>query len=212
MHSEYDFLSPYLRRLRRIAPVLAASGAVLAGAVSMALVVGLPLLPRSNMEATVTPVKNSPAADPSLNTPQQAADTAAETTAGSVGAALGAGSDSENRSTTANVFVETATSLEKTSVPKGALSRLKLDESTPEPPGAQSGLSPAQPSRDPVVSSVKLPSGPAAQSAGPRLTAGRAKAESPANAAKRAPDRNTPEPQRARPEPFSIQEFLASRP
>jgi len=211
MHSEYDFLSPYLRRLRRIAPVLAASGAVLAGAVSMALVVGLPLL-RSNMEATVTPVKNSPAADPSLNTPQQAADTAAEITAGSVGAALGAGSDSENRSTAANVGVETATPLEKTSVPKGALSRLKLDESTPEPPGAQSGLSPAQPSRDPVVSSVKLPSGPAAQSAGPRLTAGRAKAESPANAAKRAPDRNTPEPQRARPEPFSIQEFLASHP
>src|SRR5215216_2108248 len=107
MHSEYDFLSPYLRRLRRIAPVLAASGAVLAGAVSMALVVGLPLLPRSYMEATVTLLKNSPAADPSLNTPQQAADTAA--TAGSVGAALEAGSDSENRSTAANVFVETAT-------------------------------------------------------------------------------------------------------
>src|SRR5215211_6042851 len=103
-----------------------------------------------------------------------------------------------------------AAPLEKTSVPKGALSRLKLDESTPGPPGAQSGLSPAQPSRDPVVSSVKLSSGPAAQAAGPRLTAARAKAESPANAAKRAPDRNTPEPQRARPEPFSIQEFLAS--
>jgi hypothetical protein len=209
MHSEYDFLATYLRRLRRIAPILAASGAVLAGAVSMALVVGLPLLPRSSMEATVSLFKNSPAADHSLNIPQEPPATAAETTAGSVGAALGAESDSENPSAAANTFVETPTSLQKTSLPKGAL---KLNESTPERPRSQSVLSKGQPPRDPVISSVKLPSGAAAQSAGPRSTAGRSKAELPANAAKRVPDRNTPAPERARPEPFSIQEFLASRP
>jgi hypothetical protein len=212
MHSEYDFLSTYLRRLRRIAPVLAASGAVLAGAVSMALVVGLPLLPRSSMEATVGLFRNSPAADRSLNIPQIPADTAAETTAGSVGATLGAESDSENPSATANMSVETATSLQKTSLPKGALSSSKLDESTPERRRSQSVFSKGQPPRDPVISSVKLPSGAAAQSVGPRLTAGRSKAELPANAAKRVPERNTPALERARPEPFSIQEFLASRP
>jgi len=210
MHSEYDFLAPYLRRLRRIGLVLAVSGAVLAGVVSMALVVGLPLLPRGNMDATIGLVKNSPATDPSLNPPQEAADTAPQIRAGSTGAVPGAGTDNENPSTAANVSVETATPLEKTP-PKGGLSRLKLDESTPERPGSQSVLSPAQPPRDPVVSSVKLPPGPS-QSAGPRLTAGRSKAELPANAAKRAPDRNTPERERARPEPFSIQEFLASHP
>jgi len=212
MDSEYDFLSPYLRRLRRIASVLAVGGAVLAGVVSMALVVGLPLLPRSNMDAAISLFKNSPVTAPSLNTPQEAANTAAPMPAGSVGAVPGAGSDSDNPPTVANVSVETATSLEKTPLPQGGLSRLKLDESTPERAGSQSVLSPAQPSRDPVVSSVKLPSGPSPQSAGPRLTAGRPKAELPANAAKRAPDRTTPEPARARPEPFSIQEFLASHP
>jgi len=212
MHSEYDFLSPYLRRLRRIASVLAVSGAVLAGVVSMALVVGLPLLPRGNMDATISLFKSSPVTAPSLNTPQEAADTAEQMRAGSVGAVLGAGSDSENPSTAANASVETATSLEKTPLPKGGPSRLKLDQSTPERPGSQSVLSPARPSRDPVVSSVKLPSGPSPQSAGPRSTPGRSKAELPANAAKRAPDRTPPERERARPEPFSIQEFLASHP
>jgi hypothetical protein len=207
MHSEYDFLSVYLRRLRRIAPVLAAIGAVLAGAVSMTWVVGLPLLPRTNTEATV---KNSPAADHSLNVPQKAPDTPTETTAGIAGATPGARSDSENPPMAANGPVETPPALEQASLPKDVLSPSKVDEPAPERPGSQSVLRAAQPSRDPVVSSAKVRSGPAAQSAGPRLAAGRSKAEIPANAAKRVPDRNAPEPLRARPEPFSMQEFLAS--
>jgi hypothetical protein len=209
MHSEYDFLSTYLRRLKRIAPVLAAGGAVVAGAVSMVLVVGLPLMPHTNVEATV---KNSPAADHSLNIPQKSPDTVTETTAGIAGATPDPRSDSEHPPKAANGPVETAPSLEQASLPQDVLSPLKVGEPAPERPGSQSVLRAAQPSRDPVVSSAKLRSGPAAQSAGPRLAAGRSKAEIPANAAKRAPDRSTPEPLRARPEPFSMQEFLASHP
>jgi hypothetical protein len=173
----------------------------------MALVIGLPLQPRSNVETTVSPAKNSPAGGPSQKTPQKAADTAVETRAGGVGAALVAGNDNGNQSTAANAFFQSPTSLEETSLPKTALSRLKLDESAhalsaPVP-------SPVQPSTAAAVSSVKLPSGAMTQ---PRLSARRSRAETAANAAKRMPDRSTPEPDRVRPEPFSIQEFLASHP
>jgi hypothetical protein len=207
MHSEYDFLFLYSRRLGRIARVLAVAGAVLAGAVSTALVIGLPLQPRSNVETTASPAKSSPAGGPSQKTLQEAAGTAVEKRAGGVRAALVARNDNENQSTAANAVFQTPTSLEETSLPKTALSHLKLDESAHELSGPV--LFPVQPSTTAAVSSVKLPSAAATQ---PRFGARRSKAEMSANAAKRTPDRSTPEPDRVRPEPYSIQEFLASRP
>jgi hypothetical protein len=207
MHSEYDFLSPYSRRLRRIARVLAGASAVLAGAVAMALVIGLPLQPLSNVETTVSPAKSSPAGVPSQKTPQEAAGTAGEIRAGGVRAASVAGNSNENQSTAANAVFQTPTSLEEASPPKTALSRLKLDESAHELSGPV--LPPVQPSTTAAVSSVRLPSGAATQA---RLSARRSRAEMAANAAKQMPARSTPEPDQVRPEPYSIKEFLASRP
>jgi len=88
MHSEYDFLSTYSRRLRRTAILLMGAGAVLAGAFSMALTIALPLQPRSNVEmeraTTASPAKSSPAAAPSQKAAQTTDHRAAKTTTGNV--------------------------------------------------------------------------------------------------------------------------------
>jgi len=173
----------------------------------MALVIALPLQPRANVETMVSPAKTWLAGGPLQKTPQKAADAAVETRAGGVSVALVAGNDNGNQSTAANALFQTPTSLEKTSPPKTALSRLELGEpahelSAPVP-------SPGQPSTTAAVSSVRVPSGATTQ---PRLSARRSRPETAANAAKRTPDRTTPEPDRVRPEPFSIREFLASHP
>jgi hypothetical protein len=71
MPSEYDFLFPYSRRLRRAGSALMAAGAFLAGAVCMAVVIALPLwsIGKDDTTASVnteqaapkTPVAGSPA-------------------------------------------------------------------------------------------------------------------------------------------------------
>src|SRR5215467_10659672 len=82
MRSEYDFLLTFSQRLRRAAKISAVAGAVLAGAVSTALVIGVPLQLRSSIETTVSAATNSPAADPSQKPLKEAADAAVETTGG----------------------------------------------------------------------------------------------------------------------------------
>src|SRR5215211_350855 len=84
MHSEYDFMSTCSRRLRRTATFLMGAAAVLAGACSMALIIALPLQPRSNAEmeraSPVSPAKSPSAAASSQKLAQPTGDTAAKTT------------------------------------------------------------------------------------------------------------------------------------
>src|SRR4051812_24016161 len=124
MHSEYDFLFPHSRWLKRIGRVLAGAGAVLVGAVSMALVIGLPLQSRSNVD-TVSSAESPVARGSSQKTPQEASDTAVKTGANSVRTALVALNNKVNQSTAADA--QTPTSLKKTSPRKTALAHLKLD-------------------------------------------------------------------------------------
>jgi len=211
MRSEYDFLLTFSQRLRRAAKISAVAGAVLAGAVSTALVIGVPLQLRSSIETTVSAATNSPAADPSQKPLKEAADAAVETTGGvkTALARLSARNDGENQST-ASVSAPTPASSEKTLPPGATVSRLTLAEPAPARSDPAPVLSPAQPSREAAVSSVRLPPGPVAQSPGPGPTVARARAERSASAAPRMPDRATPPPGPVRPEPFSIQEFLAA--
>jgi hypothetical protein len=202
MHSEYDFLAPYSRRLRRTAIILAGAGAVLAGAVSMALIVALPLQPRSSLESTASSGESSPAGGLTQESAQRAADMTVETATGRVTL----GSDRGNPSTAGKA----QSSLEKTSLPKAATSRLTLDEAAVGRSGAPPVPSPVQPPTDASVSSVN-PSG-AARLAGSKLDASRSRAEKPTAPAKRMPESSPPQQQQVRPEPFSMQEFLASHP
>src|SRR5262249_47054717 len=149
---------------KRIGKVLAGAGAVLVGAVAMALVIGLPLQFRSNVQATVSSAESSPAGAPSQKTPQEAADTTGETRAGGVRAVLVALKSNDNPSTPANGLSQTPTSLKKTSPPKTALSHLKLDAPASAP--SNPVPAPVQPSTAAAVSSVKLPSGSATQPIG----------------------------------------------
>src|SRR5262249_17652919 len=158
MHSEYDFLFPHWRRLKQIGRILAGAGAVLVGAVAMALVIGLPLQSRSNVQPTVSSAESSPAGGSSQKTPQTAADTAVGIKAGGVRAAVLALSNSENQSAAANAPSQTPTSLKEKSRPKTALSRLEL-ASAYEPPAPVP--SPTQPSTTAAVPPFKLPSGSA---------------------------------------------------
>jgi hypothetical protein len=211
MASEYDFLSPYSRRLRRTAVFLAGLGVVLAGAVSTALIVAVPLQPRSNSDLTFS----APVAGPSQDGVQPAAKADAKTTTGDVRAARVAEKaplpTPEADSTVATAAIGILTSSGNISLSKSALSHLKLDESAP----AESDLMPlssrVQPLTDAPVSPAKLPPGAAAEPPGTRLGAGRSRPEKPTTSAARTRDNVTPEPQRVRPEPFSVQEFLASR-
>jgi hypothetical protein len=56
MPSEYDFLLPYSRRLRRTGAVVMGAGAFLAGVACMATIIALPLRPHPTGEKQVTPV------------------------------------------------------------------------------------------------------------------------------------------------------------
>jgi hypothetical protein len=69
----------------------------------------------------------------------------------------------------------------------------------------------AQPPTDIPVSHAKPPHGAAAEPPGARLGTGGSRPEKPATSAARTRDNVAPESQRVRPEPFSVQEFLASR-
>ena len=51
MPSEYDFLLPYSRRLRRLGAIGMGVGAFLAGAVCMAAIIALPLRPHGGGES-----------------------------------------------------------------------------------------------------------------------------------------------------------------
>ena len=240
MHSEYDFLFSHSRRLRRIGRVLAAAGAVLVGAAAMALVIGLPLQSRSGVQTTVSSAESSPGRGSSQTTAPKAADTAVETRASGVRAAVVA--LNENQATAANAPPQTPTSPKKASPRKTALASLNLDGVASEPSGPVP--SPVQPATTASVPSLKLPSGSVTQPTGvptqraatatqpagaatqptaaatqstgaatqPRSVVRRPKTETAANAPQPMPDRIAPEPGRVRPEPFSIKEFLASHP
>src|SRR5262245_15585219 len=161
MHSEYDFLFSHSRRLRRIGRVLAAAGAVLVGAAAMALVIGLPLQSRSNVQ-TASSAESSPARGPSQVTPPKAAETAVETRASGVRAVLVALNN--NESTAANAASQTPTSLKKPSPRKTALASLNLDGVASEPSGPVPA--PVQPATTASVPSLKLPSGSVTQPTG----------------------------------------------
>jgi hypothetical protein len=234
MHSEYDFLFSHSRRLRRIGRVLAAAGAVLVGAAAMALVIGLPLQSRSGVQTTVSSAESSLGRGSSQMTAPKAADTAVETRASGVRAAVVA--LNENQAAAANAPSQTPTALKEKSRPKTGLSRLEL-ASAYEPSGPAPAPAPAQPATTASVPSLKLPSGSVTQPTGvptqpaatatqpavaatqptgaatqPRSVVRRPKTETAANAPQPMPDRIAPEPGRVRPEPFSIKEFLASHP
>jgi hypothetical protein len=206
MASEYDFISPYYRRPRRRTGVLAGLGAVLAGAAATALIVAVPLQPRSNSDVTF----GAPVAGRAQDGVQPAAADAATT--GDVGAARVAGRAplpvAEAASKVAAPARAMLTSSGNTTLSRSALSYLRLAEAAP---AASDPAPPAQPLTDAPVSQARPPSGAAAEPPRARLGAGRSRPEKPATTAARTRDNVPAEPQPVRPEPFSVQEFFASR-
>jgi hypothetical protein len=209
MASEYDFLLPYSRRLRRTAAYLAGLGAVLAGAVSTALIVAVPLQPRSNSDLTF----GAPVAGRSQDDVRPAAKADTTTPTGDVGAARVAEEAQlptrEADPAVATPAIAVSPSSRNIALSKPALSHLKLDESAPAASDAMPPSSRVQPPTD-AASHAKLPPAAAAPP-GARLGTGRSRTEQPTTSAARTRDNVTPEPQRVRPEPFSVQEFFASR-
>jgi hypothetical protein len=81
MPSEYDFLSPYSRRLRRIGLAIVGLGAFLTGAAAMAAIVALPLFPLDGREA-VTPAPADAGASQASDKTVAATPVQADKTAG----------------------------------------------------------------------------------------------------------------------------------
>jgi hypothetical protein len=76
MSSEYGFVSTHSRRMRRVVRILLSGSAVLAGGVAMALIVALPLQPRSDAKPMIGHAETStPAATPSQKGGQQVTGT-----------------------------------------------------------------------------------------------------------------------------------------
>jgi hypothetical protein len=206
MPSEYDFLSTYSRRLRRTATLLIGAGAVLAGAVSMALVIALPLQPRSNAETTVRPAKSAPVAGPSQEGAQPVTDTAVNTATGNF--------ETQNSAQprAAGVAINDASNPQTADAPTLPLPQSirdrtpsetkKTNEPTP-PTERENGSTATRGHREKTVATTPERSATSADRRQPR-------AERPAGAAKRTVDRDTTEQKPVRPEPFSIQEFFAS--
>ena len=75
MPSEYDFLLPYSRRLRRAGAMAMGVGAFLAGAGCMAAIIALPLRPHGGSESSGTiaaaqqPQQGAPGAPPAQSAP-----------------------------------------------------------------------------------------------------------------------------------------------
>jgi hypothetical protein len=193
MSSEYDFLFPYSRGLRRAARILAVAGAIVAGMVAVALVVAIPLQPRGDARTTIAPSESAPVA---------AASQDPTTIANPVSASIA------NPVSPVPTFIEETPlprSVPSDEPPKAAPPRAMLGEPAPEP------LSPSPAARDVAPSPARLPAAAAAQPPDGRVRANPSSSGKAAGAPKRTPDRGPPEQQRVRPEPFSIEEFLASR-
>ena len=207
MASEYDFPSPYSRRLRRTLVFLFGLGAVLAGAVSTALIVAVPLQPRSNSDL----IYSNPVAGPSPDGVQSVAKADANTTSEVRAARVAEKAPLPTREADATVATTAIAILSSSGtirLSKSALSHLKLDESAP----AASDLMPLSSRLQPLTDTPsKLPPGAAAEPPGARLGASRSRPEKRTTGAARTRDNITPEPQRVRPEQFSIQEFFSSR-
>jgi len=216
MTSEYDFLAPYSRGLRRAAIVLAGIGIVLAAVVPMVLVVAVPLQPRSNADATVAVSESAPEAALAQSGAPPAAKAEPRIRTADIGAALVAQpapepTPAQTDSTGANTAATSPASAVKLS-PKSSLTHLKLDERALARADPTTPFPAVQPLTDAAVPSAKLPAAGAAPPPAPKPVATRPKAEKPPPAAPRAAENVTQGQQRVRPEPFSIQEFLASHP
>ena len=199
MASEYDFLAPYSRRLRRTLVFLFGLGAVLIGAVTTALIVTVPLQPRSDSD----PIFSNPVAGPSPDGVQSVAKADANTTSDVRAARVAEKAPLPTREADATVAT-TAVAI----LPSSALSHLKLDESAPAASDPMPLSSRLQPLTDTPESPSKLPPGAAAEPPGARLGASRSRPEKRTTGAARTRDNITPEPQRVRPEQFSISGIL----
>jgi hypothetical protein len=182
-------------------------GAVLAGAVSTALIVAVPLQPRSNSDL----IFSNPVAGPSPDGVQSVAKADANTTSDVRAARVAEKAPLPTREADATVATTAIAILPSSGnirLSKSALSHLKLDESAP----AASDLMPRSSRLQPLTDTPsKLPPGAAAEPPGARLGASRSRPEKRTTGAARTRDNITPEPQRVRPEQFSIQEFFSSR-
>ena len=208
MASEYDFLAPYSRRLRRTLVFLFGLGAVLAGAVSTALIVAVPLQPRSNSDL----IYSNPGAGPSQDRVQSVAKADANMTSDVRAARVAEKAPLPTREADATVAtIAILPSSGNIRLSKSALSHLKLDESAPIASDLMPLSSRLHPLTDAPESPSKLPPGAAAEPPGARLGASRSRPEKRTTGAARTRDNITPEPQRVRPEQFSIQEFFSSR-
>ena len=208
MASEYDFPSPYSRRLRRTLVFLFGLGAVLAGAASTALIVAVPLQPRSNSDL----IFSNPVAGPSPDGVQSVAKADANTPSDVRAARVAEKAPLPTREADATVAtIAILPSSGNIRLSKSALSHLKLDESAPIASDLMPLSSRLQPLTDTPESPSKLPPGAAAEPPGARLGASRSRPEKRTIGAARTRDNITPEPQRGRPEQFSIQEFFSSR-
>ena len=210
MASEYDFPSPYSRRLRRTLVFLFGLGAVLAGAVSTALIVAVPLQPRSNSDL----IFSNPVAGPSPDGVQSVAKADANTTSDVRAARVAEKAPLPTREADATVATTAIAILSSSGtirLSKSALSHLKLDESAPAASDPMPLSSRLQPLTDTPESPSKLPPGAAAEPPGARLGASRSRPEKRTTGAAQTRDNITPEPQRGRREQFSIQEFFSSR-
>ena len=210
MASEYDFPSPYSRRLRRTLVFLFGLGAVLAGAVSTALIVAVPLQPRSNSDL----IFSNPVAGPSPDGVQSVAKADANTPSDVRAARVAEKAPLPTReadATVATTAIAILPSSGNVRLSKSALSHLKLDESAPAASDLMPRSSRLQPLTDTPESPSKPPPGAAAEPPGARLGASRSRPEKRTTGAARTRDNITPEPQRVRPEQFSIQEFFSSR-
>ena len=128
MASEYDFPSPYSRRLRRTLVFLFVLGAVLAGAASTALIVAVPLQPRSNSDL----IFSNPVAGPSPDGVQSVAKADANTPSDVRAARVAEKAPLPTREADATVAtIAILPSSGNIRLSKSALSHLKLDESAP---------------------------------------------------------------------------------
>ena len=183
-------------------------GAVLAGAVSTALIVAVPLQPRSNSDL----IFSNPVAGPSPDGVQSVAKADANTPSDVRAARVAENAPLPTREAVATVAaIAILPSSGNVRLSKSALSHLKLDESAPAASDLMPRSSRLQPLTDTPESPSKLPPGAAAEPPGARLGASRSRPEKRITGAARTRDNITPEPQRVRPEQFSIQEFFSSR-